>query len=144
VQEHTVQQLAAGPRAGTWVYSGGNDRGGRYIECCADAARRVMALPPGRRTASPDWQDIGHPTPEAAYAHMRTVLLDALALSGEMSGWSGCQAPNGDGEGVCNVPTLRYAELPGLVFHAPLCDAHRTRETVEAMWDGPGDRISSW
>lgn len=137
-----MQQLAAGPRAGAWVYSGGGDRDGRYIECCADAARKVMALPVGRRTASPDWQDIGHPTPEAAYAHMRAVLLDRLVLSKEMAGWSGCQAPEGDG--ICNTPTTKHAVLPGLVFHAPLCDAHRTRQTVEAMWDGPGDRISSW
>jgi hypothetical protein len=141
VQEHTVQQIAAGPRAGAWVYSGGNDRG-RYIECCADAARKVMTLPPGKRNASPAWQDIGHPTPEAAYDHMRAVLLDQLVLSKEMAGWAGCQAPRAGG--VCNAPTTKYAALPRLVFHAPLCDAHRTRQTVETMWDGPGDRISSW
>ncbi|MGW1525435.1 hypothetical protein [Streptomyces sp. NPDC002159] len=137
---HTVQQLLAGPRAGMWVYMGGTDRSW-YIECCAAAARTVMAAPRSMRTASPAWQELGHPTPTDAYAHMRTVLLEGLDLNRGFAGWAGCQAP--DGKGICNEPTHTAAALPKLLFYTPLCDAHRTRDTVESMWDGPGDWIGS-
>ncbi|SCD40252.1 hypothetical protein GA0115242_104884 [Streptomyces sp. SolWspMP-5a-2] len=131
-----MKQLATGPRAGTWVYAG------RYIECCADAARRVMAQPRGRRARSEAWRDIGHPTPVGAYAHMREVLLDRVDLERQVLGWSGCEAPTPSG--VCAEPTDKVAALPGLLFYRPLCGAHRSRQTVEAMWDGPGDWTGSW
>jgi hypothetical protein len=45
---------------------------------------------------------------------------------------------------VCDVPTKRGAEIPPCHFTAPLCDKHRTRAQVEAMWEGPGDWSGSW
>ncbi|MFE5140331.1 hypothetical protein ACFRDV_22085 [Streptomyces fagopyri] len=143
MQQHTVQQIAAGPRTGMYVYTGGNRRMGRYIECCAEAGLIVMQAPLGERTASPAWQDIGHPTAEAAYAHMREVLLDRLDTEHATLGdWAGCRAPSGDRR--CDVPTKRVATIPPLHFHESLCDEHRTRDVVEAMWDGPGDWSGSW
>lgn len=143
VQHHTVQQLEGGPRAGMFVYTGGNRRMGRYIECCAAAARTVMEAPEGQRADSPAWRDIGHATPVEAYAHMRAVLLEQLDLDRTSLGdWAGCRAPAGDGR--CDVPTKRIATIPPAYFHEALCDEHRTRETVEAMWEGPGDWSGSW
>lgn len=143
MQAHTVQQLQECPRAGMYVYTGGNDRGGRHIECCSEAARIVMAAPKGERAASPAWQDIGHPTAEAAYAHMRAVLLERLDMEHTtLADWSGCRAPLG--EARCDVPTKRLASIEPAYFHEPLCDEHRTREMVEAMWGGPGDWSGSW
>ncbi|MEW2164406.1 hypothetical protein AB0912_15640 [Streptomyces sp. NPDC007084] len=144
MQHHTVQQLQAGPRDGMYVYTGGNARMGRYIECCSEAAQIVMAAPEGQRAASPAWQDIGHPTAEAAYAHMRAVLLERLDLDGSaLTDWAGCRAPIADGR-RCDVPTKRIASIPPCHFQDPLCDEHRTRQTVEAMWDGPGEWSGSW
>ncbi|MEV6833493.1 hypothetical protein AB0N17_03010 [Streptomyces sp. NPDC051133] len=142
MQHHTVQQLDRGPRAGKWIYTGGNARMGRYAECCADAWLEIQRTPAEQRDASPVWERIGHDTAEEAYAHMRTVLLEKLRLDVQYADWSGCRAPAGDSP--CDVPTKRGASIPPIHFEAPLCDAHRTRETVEAMWQGPGDWSGSW
>ncbi len=101
---------------------------GRYPECCAGIG----------------WEDpaLGHATEAEAYAHMRQVLLVKLRLDGQISDWSGCRAPVGDGR--CDVPTKGYADIPPMYFGEPLCDEHRNRETVEAMWNGPGDWSGSW
>ncbi|MFK4108568.1 hypothetical protein [Streptomyces sp. NPDC002176] len=138
MQEHTVSQLLSGPRARMWVYIEGNQHG-RYIECCAEAAAPVMQAPHGSRAASPHWQDIGHATAADAYAHMRTVRLDRLILSSGFSGWSSCTAPVSGG--MCGEPTNQAAALPKLLLYQPLCDRHRNRETVESMWNGPGDWV---
>lgn len=140
MQHHTVQQLDRGPRIGKYVYTGGNKRVGRHIECCADAWLGVLQSED--RDASPAWESIGHDTVEGAYAHMRAVLLDKLRLSVQFGDWSGCRAPVGDGR--CDVPTKQGADIPPCHFTEPLCDQHRTRETVEEMWKGPGDWSGSW
>ena len=142
MQHHTVQQLDMGPAAGKYVYTGGNHRIGRYAECCADAWLEMLEAPAEERDTHPAWQRIGHTTAEEAYAHMRTVLLNKLRLDIQYSDWSGCRAPAEDGN--CDTPTKQGASIPPIHFEAPLCDQHRTRETVEAMWDGPGDWSGSW
>jgi len=142
MQQHTVQQLDRGPRAGQYVYTGGNRRLGRHVECCADAWLEILRTPADERDASPAWKRVGHHTADEAYAHMQTVLLDKLRLDVEYSDWSGCRAPAADGP--CDVPTKRGASIPPCHFEAPLCDEHRNRETVEAMWNGPGDWSGSW
>ncbi|MFJ4787581.1 hypothetical protein [Streptomyces sp. NPDC088794] len=142
MQRHTVQQLDSGPRAGAFVYTGGNDRIGRYVECCTDAWLEIIRTPVSDRGASPAWSRIGHDTADEAYAHMREHLLERLTIDGRHADWSGCTAPVGDG--ICDVPTKRFAAIRPSYFRRPLCDEHRTRETVEAMWDGPGDWSGSW
>ncbi|MFC8676693.1 hypothetical protein ACFUEN_28910 [Streptomyces griseorubiginosus] len=142
MQQHTVQQLEGGPRSGKYVYTGGNRRIGRYVECCAEPYLTVMASPAEERDACPAWQDIGHDTAADAYAHMRTVLLAKLDLGGHLADWSGCTAPVGGR--ICDEPTKRIARIPPMHFQEPLCDKHRTQDTVEAMWDGPGDWSGSW
>lgn len=145
MQHHTVQQLEAGPRAGAFVYTGGNRRIGRIVECCAEAMDEVMQAPADQRDAHPAWAGIGHDTREQAYAHMRARLLGRLRLETGLGDWSGCRAPIGVGGAMtCDVPTKRGAEIPPCHFSAPLCDKHRTRETVERMRDGPGDWSGSW
>jgi hypothetical protein len=127
MQQHTVQQIEKGPNAGKFVYTGGNRRMGRYIECCDTG-----------------WEDAatGHATEVEAYVHMRQRKLERLRLDVKLGDWSGCAAPAG--EGRCDVPTKGAAEIPPCHFLQPLCTEHRTRETVEAMWDGPGDWSGSW
>jgi hypothetical protein len=142
MQHHTVQQLNEGPRAGKYIYTGGNRRMGRYVECCAELYHQIMELPEGERDSSPLWEHIGHDTAEAAYAHMRAVLLDRLDLDGKSSNWGGCRAPVEDGK--CDSPTKGRASIPPMYFLAHLCDEHRMREVVEAMWDGPGDWSGSY
>lgn len=138
MQHHTVQQLERGPAAGRYAYTGGNKRG-RYVQCCAEVWLQIMELPEGERDASPLWAQVGHDNEALAYGHMRLRLLSKLRLDGKSLDWSGCKAPV-DG-GVCDVPTKYRADIPPMHFMKALCDEHRTRETVEAMWDGPGD---SW
>lgn len=143
MQHHTVQQIDRGPRTGKWIYTGGNDHMGRYAECCADAWVAMLDTPVEQRDTSPVWDRIGHDTAAEAYAHMREVLLDRLKLDrGQLADWAGCRAPVG--ESRCDVPTKRVATIPPIHFDEPLCDEHRTRETVEAMWQGPGDWSGSW
>lgn len=127
MQQHTVQQIIKGRNEGKYVYTGGNRRMGRYIECCDGGFED---------------EGVGHPTEPEAYAHMRARLLGKLRLDGQISDWAGCRAPKDDGR--CDVPTKDYADIPPMYFGEPLCDEHRTREIVEAMWDGPGDWSGSW
>lgn len=127
MQQHTVQRIEKGANEGKYVYTGGNRRIGRYIECCD-----------GRF----EDKGIGHATEAEAYAHMRERLLKKLALDRKFGDWSGCRAPVGDAR--CDVPTKDAAEIPPCHFLKPLCDEHRTREIVEAMWPGPGDWSGSW
>ena len=142
MQQHTVQQIDRGPRAGKFIYTGGNDRMGRYAECCSEAWLEMLQAPAAERDASPAWERIGHDTSDEAYAHMRDVLLGKLRLDVQYGDWAGCRAPAGDD--TCDTPTKQGASVPPIHFEAPLCDEHRTRETVEAMWDGPGDWSGSW
>ena len=129
MQQHTVQQIEKGPNAGKYVYTGGNRRIGRYVECCAGLG----------------WEDsaLGHATADEAYRHMRVRLLEKVRLDGKISDWAGCRAPMTDGS-LCDVPTKGYADIPPMYFGEPLCDKHRTFETVQAMWSGPGDWSGSW
>jgi hypothetical protein len=125
MQHHTVQQMRPGsPGAGRWVYTGGNRREGRYIECCRN----------DDGTLFPDDQ-IGHDTREDAYAHQRERLLTRLRLDGKLGDWSGCR--------VCDAPTKRFAEIPPAYYCEPLCDEHRTREVVEDRFK-VGDWYGSW
>lgn len=128
MQQHTVQQVEIGANAGKFVYTGGNRRMGRYVECCPGIG----------------WEDpaLGHATEAEAYAHMRAQLLERLRFDSKISDWSGCRAPK-DG-GTCDVPTKNYADIPPMYFGEPLCGEHLNRETVEAMWTGPGDWSGSW
>lgn len=142
MQHHTVQQIDRGPRSGKWIYTGGNDRMGRYAECCSQAWLEMLQTPADQRDASPAWERIGHDSAEEAYAHMRSVLLDKLRLDARYADWTGCRAPVGDGR--CDTPTKQGADIPPCHFDEPLCDEHRNRETVEAMWQGPGDWSGSW
>lgn len=80
MQHHTAQQLTEGPRAGKWVYTGGNRRLGRYIQCCSDTYLEITQAPAEERDDSPLWEQVGHDTREEAYAHMRAVLLEKLNL----------------------------------------------------------------
>ncbi|NUP34226.1 MAG: hypothetical protein HOU01_21320 [Streptomycetaceae bacterium] len=142
MQHHTVQQIDRGPRAGKWIYTGGNDRMGRYAECCSEAWLEMLQTPADQRDTCPAWERIGHDTAPEAYAHMRAALLDKLRLDGELADWSGCRAPVAGG--VCDTPTKALATIPPIHFSEALCDEHRTREMVEAMWQGPGDWSGSW
>lgn len=142
MQVHMAQQIERGPAAGRWIYAGGSETGGRYAECCSEAWREMLQTPGEQRDASPAWDRIGHATREEATAHMRQRLLDErLRLDGTLGNWSGCRAPVG--EGVCDAPTKGFAEITPMWFGAALCDEHRTREVVEAMWDGPGEQYGS-
>lgn len=143
MQHHTVQQIERGPRTGAWIYTTGNHRTGRHAECCAEPWLEMLQTPADERDASPAWEHIGHDTREQAYAHMRTKLLTKLRLDTTFSDWSGCRAPDGNGN-PCDTPTKNGADIPPCHFQAPLCNEHRTRETVEAMWNGPGDWSGSW
>lgn len=143
MQHHTAQQLDRGPRAGKWVYTGGNRRMGRYVQCCSEAYLEVMQALPAERDAHPAWARIGHDSREQAYAHMRERLLEELRLEVGFGDWSGCRAPLGGGM-RCDVPTKKGASIPPMHFSAPLCDKHRTRDVVERMWEGPGDWSGSW
>lgn len=142
MQHHTVQQINRGPRTGKFIYTGGNDRMGRHAECCTDAWLEMLETPVEGRDTSPVWERIGHDTAPEAYAHMRTVLLDKLRLDGQLVDWAGCRAPVGGG--CCDEPTKSLASIPPIHFSEALCDTHRTREIVEAMWQGPGDWSGSW
>lgn len=143
MQHHTAQQITEGPRAGKWIYTGGNRRIGRYAECCSEAWLEMRQAPEEDRDASPAWERIGHDTAEQAYAHMREVLLERLRLDVHFGDWSGCRAKLPDGT-QCDVPTKDGAEIPPIHFLKPLCPDHLTRATVEAMWNGPGDWSGSW
>jgi hypothetical protein len=143
MQQHTVQQIDRGPRAGKWIYTFGNRRMGRHAECCAEAWLEMLETPAEQRDQSPAWERIGHDTSEQAYAHMRERLLENLSLDAVFGEWGGCAAP-GDGEGKCDTPTKSGASIPPCHFLEHLCDRHRTREVVEAMWKGPGDWVGSW
>jgi hypothetical protein len=127
MQQHTVQRIEKGRNEGKFVYTGGNRRMGRYIECCEGGFED---------------EGTGHATEAEAYAHMRQRKLERLRLDVTLGDWRGCRAPSG--EGRCDVPAKGAAEIPPCHFLEPLCDEHRTRETVEAMWSGPGDWSGSW
>jgi len=142
VQHHLVQQIDRGPRTGKWIYTGGNRRVGRYAECCAEAWLQMLQTPHADRDNAPAWESIGHDTKAEAYAHMRARLLTKLHLDVSFANWGGCAAPVGDH--ICDVPTKAGAEIPPCHFLKHLCDEHRTRDVVEAMWDGPGDWFGSW
>jgi hypothetical protein len=128
MQQHTVQQIIKGRNEGKYVYTGGNRRMGRYIECCDGGFED---------------EGVGHATEDEAYRHMRQRELERLHLDVMLGDWSGCRAPMNEG-GRCDVPTKGAVEIPPCHFLEPLCDLHRTRETVEAMWPGPGDWSGSW
>lgn len=142
MQQHTVQQLTGGPAEGLWVYTGGNRRMGRYVQCCAEAWLEVLQTPADQRDHCLAWALIGHPTREGAYAHMRALLLDGLQLDARFGEWAGCRAPTPTGR--CDRPTKEGASIPPMMFSAPLCHHHKTREVVEAMWSGPGDWAGSF
>ncbi len=127
MQTHTVQEILKGPNKGKYVYTGGNRRIGRYVQCCDGGF---------------EGEGVGHSTEAEAYAHMRERLLPKLRLDVKFGDWSGCRALVG--EDICDQPTKDGAEIPPCHFLEPLCDRHRTRETVEAMWQGPGDWHGSW
>lgn len=128
MQQHTVQRIEKGRNEGKFVYTGGNRRMGRYIECCDSG-----------------WEDerTGHATKDEAYRHMRVRLLEKVRLDVQLGDWSGCRAPMNEG-GLCDVPTKGAAEIPPCYFLEPLCDTHRTFEVVQEMWGGPGDWSGSW
>lgn len=143
MQHHTAQQIDRGPRTGKWIYTGGNRRIGRHAECCSEAWLEMLETPADQRDNSPAWERIGHDTKDEAYAHMRARLLERLRLNTEFGDWSGCRAPL-EGGSLCDTPTKSGADIPPMYFNQPLCDEHRTREVVDAMWDGPGDWSGSW
>lgn len=141
MQRHTAQQLERGPASGRWVYACGGKRTW-YVECCQDPYFEILRLPEDERDASPLWEQVGHASSDEAYAHMRAVLLERLDLQVRLRNWSGCRAPVGD-QARCDNPTKRAATIPDMWFFTPLCDEHCTRQTVEDMWDGPGDMWTS-
>lgn len=124
MQFHGVQEIQKGRNEGRFVYATGS-----YPECCEGG-----------------YEDdgFGHATKDEARAHMREKLLTRLRLDVRFSNWSGCHAPGDGRNGMCDVPTKGAAEIPSYPFMEPLCDEHRTREVVEAMWDGPGDWSGSY
>lgn len=143
MQQHAALQIERGPRTGAWIYAHGNRRMGMHAECCAEAWLEMMQSPADQRDDSPAWDRIGHATKDDAYAHMRAKLLARLHLDVQYGDWSGCRAPL-PGGALCDRPTKSGADIPPMYFNEPLCDEHRTREVVEAMWDGPGDWSGSW
>lgn len=124
---HTAQRIIKGRNEGKWVYTSAGDKGG-YIECCDGG-----------------WEDagVGHATEVEARQHMRQRRLEKLRLDVQTGDWSGCRAPMPGGS-RCDVPTKGAAEIPPCHFLEPLCDEHRTRETVEAMYGDVGDSFGSW
>lgn len=142
MQHHLVQQIDRGPRTGKWIYTGGNRRIGRHAECCSEAWLEMLQTPHADRDHSPAWEHIGHDTKDQAREHMRDRLLAKLHLDMRFSTWKGCAAPVANG--ICDVPTKAGAEIPPCYLIEPLCDEHRTREVVEAMWGGPGEWTGSW
>lgn len=126
MQTHTAQQLLPdSPRPGKWVYTGGNDRMGRYIECCRNDDGTLYAD-----------DVIGHDTREEAYEHQRQKLLPRLRMDAAMYGnWGSCE--------VCDAPTKGGVDIPPMHYAARLCDEHRTREYAEAHFK-VGDSYGSY
>lgn len=107
------------PDAGKWRYTRRND--GRI-------------WPVGYCTDCP-----GHDTREEAYEHQTAYLLDHIFFDGELVDTKHPCAVDG-----CQEWTDRFAEVdrPGRMFM--LCDQHRNRDTVAALFGGAGNSISSW
>lgn len=144
MNHHTTEVFQQGPLAGRWAYWCLSRRGS-YVECgCQGEWSRLRKLDGGKPYSSPEWATatVGHATKDEALACMRAVLWARLRLDGETRDWRGCAAPAGDG--ICDVPTKRYADIPPSYFYEPLCDDHRTTAVVAAMWDGPGEWFGSW
>lgn len=122
---------AEGKPAGKWHYTCTNDGilNGRSFPVGYCGAGR---LPGDTAEKCP-----GHDTPEGAAEHYRQWLLDhKLRLDGAR--------PNGHyGCAVCGVLTDQVAKVDHRSFH--LCDDHRNREHVEALFEAPtGLIMSSW
>lgn len=79
----------------------------------------------------------GHDTPEEARAHQTEYLMnERVDLDGR---WRDAQHKCEQ----CDAWTDRYANVDnGATFN--LCDTHRTRETVAALYGSAGDVISSY
>jgi len=111
-----IDPQADRPDAGKWRYTTSNRRVGTYaIGYCADGCP-------------------GHDTPEEAEAHQREYELDrCLRLDGRyVDAQHKCV--------VCNEWTQGFAHFVPMGAHYDLCDEHRTREQVEKLYSGPGER----
>lgn len=141
-----ARQIQDGPNAGKWHFTTANDGHiyptgycGAYLPCsncggvsagwpegskydCATCYNTgAVVVPVGARCK-------GHDTPEGAYAHQKAYQLDhRLWLDRKLSGE---QRPCR----VCGEWTQGVAQV-GAWWTAVLCDEHRTREHVEALFD---------
>lgn len=108
------------PDAGKWRYTCSNRRTGTYaVGYCAEGCP-------------------GHDDKEGAYAHQTAYLLDRkMRLDATMADqqrrceWEGC------GEWTQGVAEVEHRTWT-------LCDEHRTRENVAALFGSVGDSFGSW
>lgn len=111
---------ADGKPSGLWRYTVRNDDRIHAVGYCAQGCP-------------------GHDSEEGAYAHQREYELDNARFNGEWAGaWYICAA-----EG-CEALTNRFASIgPGLMQTFTLCDDHRNRDGLAAVYTGPGMVMSS-
>jgi hypothetical protein len=105
-----------GSPSGKWHYTSMNDKVIRPVGYCAHGCD-------------------GHDTPEEAAEHQRQYMLATnLALDWQTSEWRECV--------ICGDLTKRHAAIPLEYKTWPLCDRHRTAETVAKLYEGPGIGMS--
>lgn len=84
----------------------------------------------------------GHDTKEGAYEHQTQYMIDHASFDGQ---WAEtqyrCQADVPPDNEKCGQWTDRFASVGNRTYN--LCDVHRTRETVMALYDSVGDSFGS-
>ena len=118
-QPRQIDPVSDRPDAGRWRYTCMND-GKVWAEgYCAEGCP-------------------GHDTKDGAYEHQTAYVLDHAWLDGQMKN----QQKRCEAEG-CGEWTQGFAEVDhASIFH--LCDQHRTREVVAAIYGSVGDSFGSW
>lgn len=153
MNHQSARQIADGPNAGKWHWTEANSRTGTHaigycgrFQTCPECDSRSFITHVECGTCGVtgyvdvgDAQCAGHDTPEEAAEHYRQYLLtERLRLDGMRSE---NQQFRCEAEG-CDEWTQTHAHLGSWLMWA-LCDAHRTRETVEVLYPKVGESWSS-
>lgn len=141
-----VDPASGRPDAGKWRYTCENDGRiwtsgacSRFQTCTACDGHSAISTDPCSTCNGRGFTDVGecpgHDTPDEAYIHQTDWLLSRTRFDQSLANEQRrCQ--------VCGEWTQGLASVDHYSF--VLCDGHRTREHVAALFGGAGESWGSW